>query len=125
MYDAAEVLLRPPAGIKNFKLQWIHYLDSLYHAGVLFDKKLYSDYTYKVIISDRGFSTTNRDVTPDLMLSSFLKKQKRWSMEIQSGRPVISLIKMKIPKEIFQGWQKNQLLLIPDLIEREDFFHTY
>jgi hypothetical protein len=46
-------------------------------------------------------------------------------MGIQSGRPVISLLKMNVPQEIFQGWQKSQLLLIPDLIEREDFFNKY
>ncbi|UZJ65640.1 hypothetical protein OKW96_05500 [Sphingobacterium sp. KU25419] len=125
VFDAVEVPLHPPKGIKNFKMQWIHYLDSLHQAGVLNSEKLYSDYVFKVIISEAGFSVTRDDVIPDFIFSSFLKKQKRWSLGIQSGRPVISLLKMKVPKEIFQGGDKGQLLLIPDLVEREDFFNPY
>lgn len=123
VFDAVEVPLTPPKGIKNFKMQWIHYLDSLLQAGVLNSEKLYSDYVFKVIISEAGFSVTRDAVIPDFILSSFLKKQKRWSLGIQSGRSVISLLKMKVPKEIFQGGDKGQLLLIPDLVEREDFFN--
>ncbi len=125
VFETVEVLLYPPKGIKNFKLQWINYIDSLNQAGVLKNKKLYSDYVFKVIISEGGFSATGDDVIPDFILSSFLKKQKRWSMGIQSGRPIISLLKMKVPKEIFQGLDKSQLLLISDLIEREDFSLKY
>jgi len=32
---------------------------------------------------------------------------------------------MKIPKEIFQSWEKSKLQLLPDLVEREDFFNKY
>lgn len=125
VFETVEAPLHPPKGIKNFKLQWINYLDSLNQAGVLTNKKLYSDYVFKVIISDRGFSVTKDNIIPDFILSSFLKNQKRWSMGIQSGRPIISLLKMKIPKEIFQSWGKSKLQLIPDLVEREDFFNKY
>lgn len=122
VFEAVEFPLHPPQGIKNFKLQWINYLDSLNRAGALTHKKLYSDYVFKVIISDRGFSVTRYDAVPDSILSCFLKKQKRWTIGIHSGRPAISLLKMKVPKEIFQGWEKSRLLLIADLIEREDFY---
>lgn len=125
VFEAVEVSLYPPKGIENFKLQWISYLDSLNQAGALTNKKLYSDFVFKVIISGQGFSITRNDVVPDSILSYFLKKQKRWSMGIQSGRPVTSLLKMKVPKEIFQGWEKSRLFLIPDLIEREDYFNKY
>lgn len=122
-FEAVESPLHPPKGINNFKSQWINYLDSLNRAGALTHKKLYSDYVFQVIISDQGFSVTGNDAVPDSILSCFLKKQKRWTMGIQSGRPVTSLLKMKVPKEIFQGWEKSQLLLIPNLIEREDYFN--
>lgn len=76
-------------------------------------------------IANLGFSVTRNDIVPDSILSCFLKKQKRWTIGIQSGRPAISFLKMKVPKEIFQGWEKSQLLLIPNLIEREDYFNKY
>ena len=121
-FEAVEVSLYPPKGIENFKLQWISYLDSINQTGALTNKKLYSDYVFKVIISVQGFSVTKNDAVPDSILSCFLKKQKRWTIGIHSGRPAISLLKMKVPKEIFQGWEKSRLLLIADLIEREDFY---
>lgn len=123
VFEAVEFPLHPPKGIKNFKSQWINYLDSLNGAGAITHTMLYSDYIFKVIISDRGFFITKNDAVPDSILSCFLKKQKRWTIGIQSGRPAITLLKMKVPKEIFQGWEKSRLFLIPDLIEREDYFN--
>lgn len=38
VFETVEAPLHPPKGIKNFKLQWINYLDSLNQAGVLTNK---------------------------------------------------------------------------------------
>jgi len=38
VFEAVEIPIHPPKGIKNFKSLWINYLDSLNQAGALTNK---------------------------------------------------------------------------------------
>lgn len=102
-FEAIDAYLQPPGGMDKFKLQWIDYLDSLAQKGVLQHETLYSDSVFSIIISRNGVLIAKNKSPQDSILWGFLKTQKRWRLEWQSGRPVNSLLKMKIPKEIFQG----------------------
>lgn len=120
-FVAVDAFHQPPNGIDKFKIHWVNYLDSLHQIGVLKNEKLYSDHVFNVIISINGSLVQTNNLPQDSILRDFLKIQKRWQLGLQSGRPVSSLLKMKIPKEIFQRWEKRKLVLIPDLIVREEF----
>ena len=113
VFDAVEVPLTPPKGIKNFKMQWIHYLDSLHQAGVLNSEKLYSDYVFKVIISEAGFSVTRDAVIPDFILSSFLKKQKRWSIGDSVRTVRNKSLKNEGSERNFSGWGQRTIIADP------------
>lgn len=114
-FHAVSVFLRPLGGMDNFKLRWLDYLYMQKETGQL-DKARYSDYVFSVLVErDGSLHLVDKNVPKAAVFFGFIKQEKTWSPGISSGRPIPSLLKLKVPKELFEGVDRKKLIIQKDL----------
>ena len=118
VFTAVNSFLTPRDGMHKFRARWVYHLDRLVKAGML-DQTNYADKVFKLIVTNRGSLSVYGDLRNDMVLSSFLKDEKKWTMGIQSGRPVSSLLILVVPKEVFEGIPSEELLVQENLVRQE------
>ncbi|MCS4228153.1 hypothetical protein [Sphingobacterium sp. BIGb0165] len=118
MYNAVEIFLVPKGGMNNFKTHWLNYLKEVMREGRL-DKTIYADHIFEIIVAKEGILLGGKSDSKDPVLIDFLRKQKRWSPGIQSGRPICYLLKLKVPKELFDQVKMEELIVRGDLFKQE------
>ncbi|QIH32096.1 hypothetical protein [Sphingobacterium sp. DR205] len=118
IYTAVDIFLVPKEGMNNFKIHWLNYLKEAKRDGRL-DKAIHADHIFEVLVTKNGSLMDRGNGAKDLVLLDFLKMQKKWSPGIQSGRPICYLLKLKVPKELFDQVKMEELLVQGDLVKQE------
>ncbi|WP_146191118.1 MULTISPECIES: hypothetical protein [Sphingobacterium] len=118
IYKAVDIFLVPKEGMNNFKIHWLNYLKEAKRDGRL-DKAIHADHIFEVLVTKNGSLMDRGNGAKDLVLLDFLKMQKKWSPGIQSGRPICYLLKLKVPKELFDQVKMEELLVQGDLVKQE------
>jgi len=114
-FHAVSVFLIPRGGVDNFKLRWLDYLYRLNETGKL-DKASYADYVFNVLVErDGSLYLMDKDIPKATVFSGFIKQEQKWYMGIMSGNPIPSLLKLKVPKELFERAERKKLITQKDL----------
>ena len=118
IYTAVDIFLVPKEGMNNFKIRWVNYLNEAKREGRL-DKAIHADHIFEVLVTKNRALMDRGNGSKDLVLLDFLRMQKRWSPGIQSGRPICYLLKLKVPKELFDKVKMEELAVRDDLVKQE------
>lgn len=118
IYTAVDIFLVPNEGMNSFKIRWLNYLNEAKREGRL-DKAIHADHIFEVLVTKNGALMDRGKGSKDLVLLDFLRRQKRWSPGIQSGRPMCYLLKLKVPKELFDKVKLEELVVQGDLVKQE------
>lgn len=118
IYTAVDIFLVPGSGMDNFKIHWLNYLKEAKRDGRL-EKAIHADHIFEVFVTKNGELLGRKSGSEDRVLLDFLTRQKRWSPGIQSGRPICSLLKLKVPKELFDKVRMEELVGQGDLVRQE------
>lgn len=118
IYTAVDIFLVPNEGMNSFKIRWLNYLNEAKREGRL-DKAIHADHIFEVLVTKNGALMDRGKGSKDLVLLDFLRRQKRWSPGIQSGRPICYLLKLKVPKELFDKVKLEELVVQGDLVKQE------
>nr|WP_288809235.1 hypothetical protein [uncultured Sphingobacterium sp.] len=118
IYTAVDIFLVPNEGMNSFKIRWLNYLNEAKREGRL-DKAIHADHIFEVLVTKNGALMDRGKGSKDLVLLDFLRRQKRWSPGIQSGRPICYLLKLKVPKELFDKVNLEELVVQGDLVKQE------
>jgi len=104
--------------MENFKIRWLSYLKDTMNEGQL-SRTLYADHVFEVLVAKDGSLLDRESGSGDRLLFNFLRKQKKWKPGIRSGRPIYYLLKLKVPKELFDQVMIEELLACEDLVKQE------
>ncbi|WP_313268023.1 hypothetical protein [Sphingobacterium sp.] len=118
IFRAVDIFLEPRDGMENFKIRWLSYLKDTMDEGQL-SKTLYADHVFEVLVAKDGSLLDKETGSGDKVLFNFLRKQKKWKPGIRSGRPIYYLLKLKVPKELFDQVMNEELLACEDLVKQE------
>lgn len=126
IFHAAYIYPLPRHGVKAFRNEWIHYLDSIYKIGQLNDVDRYKNRIFSVEIVKDGSLSESRDEPRDSILFNFIKKQQKWKPGIQSGPAIDLLLELKIPNELFLDFDervfnnREDLVTMHSVVRRRD-----
>lgn len=118
IFRAVDIFLEPRDGMENFKIRWLSYLKDTMNEGQL-SRTLYADHVFEVLVAKDGSLLDRESGSGDRLLFNFLRKQKKWKPGILSGRPIYYLLKLKVPKELFDQVMIEELLACEDLVKQE------
>jgi len=118
IYTAVDIFLVPNEGMNSFKIRWLNHLNEAKREGRL-DKAIHADHIFEVLVTKNGTLMDRGKGSKDLVLLDFLRRQKRWSPGIQSGRPICYLLKLKVPNELFDKVKLEELVVQGDLVKQE------
>lgn len=118
IFGAVDIFLEPRDGMSGFKIRWLNYLKETMNEGKL-KKTLYADHVFEVLVVKDGSLVEKEDAARDLVLFDFLRKQQKWKPGIRSGRPIYYLLKLKVPKELFDQVAVEKLVDKEDLVKQE------
>jgi len=118
IFRAVDIFLEPRDGMENFKIRWLSYLKDTMNEGQL-SRTLYADHVFEVLVAKDGSLLDRESGSGDRLLFNFLRKQKKWKPGIRSGRPIYYLLKLKVPKELFDQVMIEELLACEDLVKQE------
>lgn len=118
IFRAVDIFLEPRDGMENFKIRWLSYLKDTMNEGQL-SRTLYADHVFEVLVAKDGLLLDRESGSGDRLLFNFLRKQKKWKPGIRSGRPIYYLLKLKVPKELFDQVMIEELLACEDLVKQE------
>ncbi|WP_159730584.1 hypothetical protein [Sphingobacterium sp. 18053] len=118
IFSAVDIFLEPRDGMSGFKIRWLNYLKETMNEGKL-KKTLYADHVFEVLVVKDGSLVEKEDAARDLVLFDFLRKQQKWKPGIRSGRPIYYLLKLKVPKELFDQVAVEKLVDREDLVKQE------
>ena len=117
-YTVMDIFLEPRDGMKGLKIRWLNYLKEAKRQGRL-DKTRYAEHVFEVLVTKDGSLLERNNAVKDQVLFDFLRKQKKWSPGIQSGCPICYLLKLKVPKELFDRVGIEELTDREDLVKQE------
>lgn len=118
IFRAVDIFLEPRDGMTHFKIRWLSYLKDTMDEGQL-SKIQYADRVFEVLVAKDGSLLDKESGSGDRVLFNFLRKQKKWKPGIRSGRPIYYLLKLKVPKELFDQVAVDKLVDREDLIKQE------
>lgn len=80
------------------------------------DKARYSGYVFSVLVeSDGSLHLMDKNVPETTVFLEFIKQEKKWYTGVLSRKPIPSLLKLKVPKELFEGVDRKKLIIQKDL----------
>lgn len=118
IFKAVDIFLEPRDGMNGFKVRWLNYLKETMREGRL-DKTIYADHMFEVLVAKDGSLLERKSGSKDLILHDFLRVQKKWKPGIRSGLPIFYLLKLKVPKELFDQVAIEELVAQDDLVKQE------
>ncbi|MDR2272660.1 MAG: hypothetical protein LBF27_17260 [Sphingobacterium sp.] len=118
IFKAVDIFLEPRDGMNGFKVRWLNYLKETMKEGRL-DKTIYADHMFEVLVAKDGSLLERKSGSKDLILHDFLRVQKKWKPGIRSGLPIFYLLKLKVPKELFDQVAIEELVAQEDLVKQE------